>query len=68
MSIKEKLIFGDELLSYKKRRKHEYEYVSVPINKVSVYLNDGWQIYREHKTITRLKKMKPFDEIFENQI
>lgn len=68
MSIKEKLIFGDELLSYKKRKKHEYEYVSVPINKVNVYLNDGWQIFREHKATTRLKKMKPFDEIFENQI
>ena len=46
----------------------EYDFHSVKHDNVEEYTENGWEIARKFKTVTKLKKMKPEKEIFINRI
>ncbi len=62
------LIRGDEIESTLKDRSKEYYHVSVKKGAEKPYLDDGWQIYKELKTKTQLRKPKPLGELFEDKV
>lgn len=68
MNWKDSLVKGIELNNVKKIRKQEYYYKSLNKNLVEGYLKENWEIDKEFKYKTRMKKIKAFDEIFENDV
>ncbi|MBO0455695.1 DGQHR domain-containing protein [Enterococcus hulanensis] len=68
-SNEEIIIISDKELSSKKRlMNQEYDFHSVKHDNVEEYTENGWEIARKFKTVTKLKKMKPEKEIFINRI
>jgi DNA sulfur modification protein DndB len=61
------IIDGNELVTEKKSRIKEYNYVSIIPEKTKEYLDNGWEVDREFKTRIRLRKIKSFDERFINK-
>lgn len=68
MSWRDVLVDDEELKKCKKIRKQYYNYISITKNLVEGYLKENWEIDKEFKNKTRMKKIKPFDELFENEV
>jgi len=63
------LITGDELKRIKNLRKQEYLYKSEKPAIAEAFIEkEGWELDKELKTKTRIRKRKPEDEIFENKV
>lgn len=56
------ILEGKELEAERKARAKEFKVISVSHDKVNEYLEDDWELEREFKTRTRLKKLKSFEE------
>jgi len=50
------------------KRKKPYIYQSVPIELSQKYLSENWEIDRKYKTKVKLKKLKPSDLAFEDEV
>jgi len=50
------------------KRRKPYELTSVPKNQVDECLTNGWEIDKELKIKTRLKRERKTDEILENRV
>lgn len=68
MMVKSNLIYDDELRNCKKYKKQNYKYKTITPEYVQGFIADGWEIEKEFKKSFRMKKLKPFDEIFENEV
>ncbi len=62
------LISGKELKSIQNKRKKEYITEGILYDLKDEYLNEGWELDREFKYKIRMRKSKPQDEIFEDQV
>ncbi len=62
------LVSGKELRSIQNKRKKEYITEGVLYDLKDEYLNEGWELDREFKYKIRMRKSKPQDEIFEDQV
>ncbi|MEM8987293.1 MAG: DGQHR domain-containing protein [Pseudomonadota bacterium] len=57
-----------EIESARRARRSKYDYVSVHPADVEQYLSEGWEIQREGKSKTRLKRIKRHDILFEDRL
>ncbi len=64
----EKLATGKEITSLLRKRKLEYIETNVKHALVPEYVDNGWEITRELKFTTRLRKQKSADVYFEDRI
>ena len=62
------LIEEDEIKDVLRNRSKEYYQISVKKGAENPYLEEGWEIYKELKTRTQLRKQKPIGELFEDQV
>ncbi len=67
-TIEEQLTGGEELKRLNNKRRKKYIEMKISPNLVSAYLEEGWEFDRELKKQTKIKKLKPYSEIFENEI
>jgi len=58
----------DYLKSVSRKRKNIYIEESADHDQVDNYKDNGWEVVREFKTITRMRKSKPLDELFEDRV
>lgn len=59
---------GSEIKSIYRNRNSPYIFEKVPVGKETVYLEDGWTIYKKNKKSLRLAKKKPIEQAFEDEI
>ena len=50
------------------KRSKDSIFESVPHELVSKYQNEGWSVQKEYKTATRMKRLKPLDMAFEDEV
>lgn len=50
------------------KRSKDSIFKSVPHELVSKYQNEGWSVQKEYKTATRMKRLKPLDMAFEDEV
>jgi len=62
------LISGNDMKSIYKKKKSDYEYLSVKKGKEDAYIDDGWTVHKEYKTRTKLCKLKPIGSFFEDKV
>jgi len=62
------LVSGEEIRDVLKDRSKEYYKLSVKKGAEKPYLEEGWEIYKELKTVTQLRKRKPLGELFEDEV
>jgi DNA sulfur modification protein DndB len=62
------LVSGSKLKKEKHRRKGEYLFRSIPIRQIPEFEKDGWTVSNQRKVNARVKKQKPVDMAFEDQI
>lgn len=64
----ESIISGTELAAIKKRRKQRYITQTFPKALYAEKLDEGWELNKELKKSISLKKLKPIDEQFEDEV
>ena len=64
----ESIVLDKSLRSTITKRKKPYIYESIHPELVERYESDGWEIDRKFKTKVRMKKLKPFDMAFEDEV
>lgn len=64
----EKIVSGKSLKGIISKRKNLYLIESVLPEVVDRYKNIGWEVDREFRSKVRMKKMKPFDMAFEDEV
>jgi len=62
------IISGNDIKNMYKKKKSEYEYLSVKKGKEDMYVDEGWSVYKEYKTCTKLYKPKPIGRFFEDKV
>lgn len=68
MSFKEKLVSGKELIGIKKRRGQTYNFSKFEPELQEKRESEGWILDKALKTSVRMKKLKPIDEQFEDEV
>ena len=68
MGWDEGVISGKELSSQVKTRKDRYVHESINKLLTEQYLQDGWELERELKNKNKVKRLKPSDEQFEDEV
>lgn len=68
MMLKNCLIENDDLRNCKKIKKQNCNYKTVTSEYVQGSIAVGWKVDKEFKKSFRMRKAKPFDEIFENEV
>ena len=66
--LDEKTVSENQIKSALRSRKSPYIYESIPNKLEEDYLAQGWEINRRFKTKTRLQKLKPQDQRFEDLV
>ena len=56
----------NEIEKYLPAIKKESYICSVPLDQKDERIKEGWQVFREYKTVVKLEKKKSHDDIFEN--
>lgn len=64
------MISDDEkkLNSKFKSKKNEYDSMSIDLNEIEGYVNDGWEVTTRLKHKAKIQKKKPIGRLFEDQI
>ncbi|MFH2047966.1 MAG: DGQHR domain-containing protein [bacterium] len=62
------LVSGKELIKDKSLRRRGYVLQSVPLNELQRYKENGWEEHKLYKTKAQIKKEKPIDVAFEDEI
>ena len=68
MSFLDKLVSGKELVGVKKRRSQIYVYEKFEYELQSKRENEGWVVDKELKSLVRMKRPKPLDEQYEDEV
>jgi DNA sulfur modification protein DndB len=64
----DKLVSGKELISVKKRRSQIYFFDKFEPELQEKRISEGWLLDKELKSLVRMKKEKPIDEQFEDEV
>lgn len=67
-TFRESLVPKKNLRGTIAKRKKPHIYESIHPELVDRYISEGWEIDREFKTKIRMKKLKPFDMAFEDEV
>jgi len=63
------LVTGEELIQATKERKNKYIEQKVSPDKISDYINKGWEVSKEYKNgSAQMKKEKSVGDLFENEV
>lgn len=68
MSFDEKLVYGKELIGIKRKRSTIYMFEKFEPELQEKRESEGWELDKILKTSIRMKKPKPIDEQFENEV
>lgn len=68
MSFYEGIITGSDLASIKKMRSQRYIFKTFPKAMCTEMLENGWELNKELKKSVSMKRLKPIDEQFEDEI
>ncbi len=70
MEANERLISGDDVITEKKVRTEEYDYIKVELNQITSMEMTGWELVKKSKASARMRKKKdiPQDARFENAV
>lgn len=68
MAWTDELISGDQIKKNLKARSDQYVHESIDKVLTSEYLTDGWELQKEFKTVNRIRRLKPLDEQFIDEI
>lgn len=70
MEANERLISGDDVITEKKVRTEEYDYIKVELNQITSMEMAGWELVKKSKASARMRKKKdiPQDARFENAV
>jgi len=64
----ESLLSDTTLKTELTKRKSQFQIESINHESVERYISNGWEIDKKFKTKTRVKKIKPFDVAFEDEV
>lgn len=67
-SILECLVSGTSIPAAISKRSKDYLFESVPHELVPRYQKEGWEVHKEYKTATRMRKIKSLDVAFEDEV
>ncbi|KOP64870.1 hypothetical protein AMS62_06120 [Bacillus sp. FJAT-18019] len=68
MSIIDKLVTGKELTGLKRKRSQHYIYDKFEPELLEKRESEGWELDKTLKSSVRMKKNKPVDELFEDEV
>jgi DNA sulfur modification protein DndB len=71
IGLLQKLITEKDISKELRKRKNPYIFESIPINSPELLkekYNEGWELDREYKTKTKIKKLKSQDAYFEDRV
>ena len=68
MDFNGQIVSGNELKKVKNIKSKTYLFKSIPIKLLSDYEKEGWVLDKTFKTKFRVKKLKPFDILFEDEV
>lgn len=68
MKLIDRLVSDKELISLKKKKSQQYIFEKFEPELQSKKENDGWELDKTLKTLIRMKKVKPLDERFEDEV
>lgn len=68
MSLEENLVFGKELEGVKRKRSQTHVFAKFEPELKEKRESEGWQVDKELKNLIRMKKPKPIDEQFEDEV
>ena len=63
-----KITYEENLLELRKKRSDKYVYESINKLLTDEYINNGWELHKEHKRSNKMKRLKPIDEQFEDEV
>ena len=66
--IWERIVPDDQIKKHRNSRKSNYLIESIEHVHMERYVNDGWEIDKEFKTKVRVRKLKPIDISFEDEV
>ncbi len=66
--INDCLVSGTLILTAISKRTKDFVFESIPHELVSKYQNNGWNIHKEYKSTTRMKRRKSSDVLFEDEV
>jgi DNA sulfur modification protein DndB len=62
------LVSGADFATEKYRRKGDYSFHSIPVGQITQYEQEGWIVSKKGKQKARIKKQKPIEDCFEDQV
>lgn len=68
LSMEEHLVSGSELISARRERSKSFIYKNVSQKMVEAMEEEGWEFDKQLKRSIRMRKQKPADEQFENEV
>lgn len=67
-SIIDKMVSGRELQSQRRARSLQHKFVNIPFELQEKYEKEGWTLAKTLKKSAKMKKLRPIDELYEDQI
>ena len=68
MSWLDKIVSAESLKGIKRKRSDKYIYETIDKILTEQYIKEGWELHKELKKSNKMKKIKPLDEQFEDEV
>ncbi|MDC7230644.1 MAG: DGQHR domain-containing protein [Sphaerochaetaceae bacterium] len=62
------LIYGDQIKRNQKVRSDQHVHKSINKTLTNAFIEDGWELQKEFKTVNKMRRLKPLDEQFIDEI